>query len=116
MATKAEHIVTLKAANPKLYGVKNGSRYEYSDSEYEATIDQWAASDAASEVYNTVKEDGGEHARYVMLRTDQASGHGYKSVTDQLDQLWHDIDDGKLDKTGAWYLAVKAVKDKYTKP
>ncbi len=35
---------------------------------------------------------------------------------EQLDKLWHDIDDGKLDKTGSWYLAVKAVKDKYAKP
>ena len=41
---------------------------------------------------------------------------GYLSIQDQLDQLWHDIDDGKLDKTGSWYLAVKAVKDKYAKP
>ena len=35
----------------------------------------------------------------------------YANIEDQLDQLWHDIDDGKLDKTGSWYLAVKAVKD-----
>ena len=32
---------------------------------------------------------------------------------DQLDKLFHDIDDGKLGedaKTGTWYLAVKQVK------
>ena len=40
----------------------------------------------------------------------------YKPIKDQLDMLWHDIDDGKLDKTGSWYTAIKAVKDKYTKP
>ena len=42
----------------------------------------------------------------------------YPYLLDQLDALWHDIDDGKLGadaKTGTWYLAVKAVKDKYTK-
>ena len=35
----------------------------------------------------------------------------YPSWQEQIDQLWHDIDDGKLDKTGAWYKAVKAIKD-----
>ena len=35
----------------------------------------------------------------------------YGSLQSQLDKLWHDIDDDKLDKNGAWYKAVKAVKD-----
>ena len=35
----------------------------------------------------------------------------YGSLQSQLDKLWHDIDDGKLDKNGTWYKAVKAVKD-----
>ena len=42
----------------------------------------------------------------------------YPLLTEQLDALWHDIDDGKLGdaaKTGTWYLACKAVKDKYPK-
>lgn len=42
----------------------------------------------------------------------------YPNPLDQLDALWHDIDEGKLGadaKTGTWYLAVKAVKDKYPK-
>ena len=42
----------------------------------------------------------------------------YAELTDQLDQLYHDIDDGKLGadaKTGSWYLAVKAVKDEFPK-
>ena len=34
----------------------------------------------------------------------------------QLDKLWHDIDDGKLDKTGSWYKSVKDVKDANPKP
>ena len=36
---------------------------------------------------------------------------GYGNITDQLDKLWHDINDGKLDKTGTWFLAIKQVKD-----
>ena len=39
----------------------------------------------------------------------------YPHVFDQLDKLWHDIDDGKLDKTGSFYASIKAVKDKYSK-
>ncbi len=35
----------------------------------------------------------------------------YGNLTDQLDKLWHDINDGKLDKTGTWFLAIKKVKD-----
>jgi len=40
----------------------------------------------------------------------------YSSVLDQLDQLWHDIDEGKLDKTGSFYTTIKTIKDKYPKP
>ena len=43
----------------------------------------------------------------------------YETLTDQLDKLYHDIDAGKFGetaKTGEWYLAIKAVKDKYPKP
>jgi len=39
----------------------------------------------------------------------------YKSVVDQLDQLYHDMTAGKLDATGEWHKAIKAVKDKYAK-
>ena len=42
----------------------------------------------------------------------------YNIVTEQLDQLWHDIDDGKFGadaKTGVWYNGVKSTKDAYPK-
>ena len=39
----------------------------------------------------------------------------YLSWREQLDKLWHDIDDGKLDKTGSWYKHNKAVKDANSK-
>ncbi len=35
----------------------------------------------------------------------------YPSVGEQLDKLWHDIDNGKLDKDGEFYKALKAVKE-----
>ena len=33
----------------------------------------------------------------------------------QLDKLYHDINDGKLDKNGSWYKHIKAVKDDNSK-
>ena len=35
----------------------------------------------------------------------------YDTVKNQLDKLFHDIDEGKLDKTGSFYSAIKEVKD-----
>ncbi len=46
----------------------------------------------------------------------EEKGSGYKNLAEQLDLLWHDIDAGKLDKTGSWYLDVKAVKERFPKP
>ena len=119
MATKAEWVTTLKAQNSSLQRMVDGVNVALSPSEYEAMIDQWATSNAEADVYNAVKAAGGESADYVQLRTDALSGSGYKSIPDQLDLLYKDIAAGKLGedaKTGGWYLDVKAVKDKYTKP
>lgn len=43
----------------------------------------------------------------------------YDGITEQLDQLFRDIDSGKFGadaKTGEWYKAIKKVKDTYPKP
>ena len=39
----------------------------------------------------------------------------YPSVEDQLDMLWHAMDDGTLTKVDTFYDANKTVKDKYPK-
>lgn len=44
---------------------------------------------------------------------------GYSPLQNQLDQLWHDIDDGKFGntaKTGSWYVGVSSVKTLFPKP
>ena len=46
----------------------------------------------------------------------QARQEAYDSFGNQLDQLFWDIDAGKLDKTGAWYKAIKKVKTDNPKP
>ena len=40
----------------------------------------------------------------------------YEEVKEQLDQLYHDMTAGKLDATGEWHKAIKAVKDATPKP
>ena len=40
----------------------------------------------------------------------------YKRIQEQLDQLYHDMTAGKLDATGEWHKAIKAVKDASPKP
>lgn len=39
----------------------------------------------------------------------------YPGIKDQLDMLWHAIDQGTLDKTSDFYIKLKEVKDKYPK-
>ena len=119
MATKAEHITALKAQHSSLTKNVNGVNVTLTDSEYEATIDEWATVNAATDVRNALIASGGASADYAVLRTDPMIAGSYPSIADQLDQLWHDIDGGKFGadaKTGTWYAAVKATKDKFTKP
>lgn len=40
----------------------------------------------------------------------------YPEIGEQLDLLWHAIDDEKLNKTSGFYTQLKAVKDRYSKP
>ena len=44
---------------------------------------------------------------------------GYLDVKDQLDQLYHDMKDGKLGiaaTTGSWYVGITSVKTAFPKP
>ena len=116
MATKAEHIKALKAKHSSLTKNVNGVNVTLSDSEYEATIDEWATNSAATDARNELKANGGASADYASFRTDRMIDGSYPSIGDQLDKLFHDITNGKLDETGSWYQAVKATKDKFTKP
>lgn len=46
----------------------------------------------------------------------QARKTEYPSIAEQLDLLWHAIDEGKFGdtaKTSSFYTTLKAVKDKY---
>ena len=49
--------------------------------------------------------------------TERMSGiqTSYPRIEEQLDKLWHDIDEGKLDKNGEFYKNIKSVKDTFPK-
>ena len=57
-------------------------------------------------------------AAAVKYKTDRTTNGStvYSSFGDQLDMLYQDIVDGKLDTTGTWATHIKAVKDAYPKP
>ena len=59
--------------------------------------------------------------RYQRQRTNDVSERlsgiqtSYPKITEQLDKLWHDIDEVKLDKNGEFYKYIKNVKDTFPK-
>ena len=63
-----------------------------------------------------------ESKRYQRQRTNDVSERrsgiqtSYPKIGEQLDKLWHDIDEGKLDKNGEFYNYIKNVKDTFPKP
>ena len=119
MATLAEWKATLKTENPTLTKMVDGVVSTLDSTEYNAMIDSWAQASYDQEVKIALIKDGGQSADYASARTDPTSGSGYPTLGNQLDLLYKDIAAGKLGedaKTGGWYTAVKAVKDKYTKP
>ena len=87
-------------AEKPLYAQVNNERREFTDAE----LDQ-AVLDRAN--HKLDEQDNG----YIRARQE-----AFASIGDQLDQLYWDIDAGKLDKTGAWYKAIKKVKDDNPKP
>jgi len=96
---RTEATSEINAAKPMKAQVNNQVR-EFTDAEYETAIEDLAQS-------KLDEQNNG----YKRSRTES-----YGSWNDQLDALWHDIDQGKLDKTGSWYKAVKQVKDDNPKP
>ena len=45
-----------------------------------------------------------------------ARSQAYPSIGDQLDMLWHAMDDGVMPKVEPFYGSIKAVKDAHPKP
>ena len=81
---------------------------------------EWNTNHEANHNYATKrrygKKKGKTNTDNVFVLEEKLSG--YKSISDQLDLLWHDVDDGKFGadaKTGEFYKDIKAVKDRFPK-
>lgn len=46
-----------------------------------------------------------------LLQVKEIRAKSYPTIADQLDMLWHAIDDGSLDKNSEFYLKLKQVKE-----
>ena len=61
-----------------------------------------------------------EHNSYrSQRRLGVGSTSGYAFIEQQLDQLYHDMKDGKLGAaatTGSWYVGITSVKTAFPKP
>jgi len=96
---RTEATSEIESAKP-MYAQVNNERREFTDAEYDQAIEDLAQSKLDA-------QDNG----YIRARQE-----AFASIGDQLDQLYWDIDAGKLDKTGEWYKAIKKVKDDNPKP
>jgi hypothetical protein len=103
MATKeelqAQADAEIEAAKPLKKSV-NGVVSEFDENDYaQAKID----------LGNSKWEE--QQFGYITARQE-----AFESIGNQLDQLFWDIDNNKLDKTGEWYKAIKKIKDDNPKP
>jgi len=97
------------------------------EKEFNDALTAWQADYDAQE-YARIRSEGKE-AVYTITSTTDADGKetytstlkeeakiGYPNIGEQLDMLWHAIDEGALDKTSDFYTKLKKVKDDNPKP
>ena len=78
--------------------------------------------DLTSDEQTAMNNDAVEAAK-VHYQNERRTGigvtAGYASMSEQLDQLYHDMTDGKLGAgatTGSWYVGITSVKTAFPKP
>ena len=103
---------------------KNANRYRLSQNPTPHEIIEWDSGNKDSQ-----PTDDELNAAYIQwVNTEQyketrvvgtATTSGYDLVTNQLDQLYHDINAGKFGsdaKTGDWFVGISSVKTAFPKP
>lgn len=101
----AQSIEEIKAElEAPTHRVVNGVQVDLTAEEVEATLDMWAENELARQLDE--EANGYKTARQME----------YPALAEQFDKLWHDINNGTLDNTGAFYTALKTVKDDNPKP
>jgi|TARA_Y100000768_G_scaffold366694_1_gene329070 hypothetical protein len=99
MASLQDALIHFNTDKPAWYGWKDSKDGEvYSNLKL---LDDTATMPSEEDVNSKIAE----------LDIDAQRVMEYGSIGDQLDKLYHDIDNGKLDETGEWFKAIKKVKD-----
>jgi len=97
---------------------KDDVRSAGTDAEKTALANEWNAVHEAKWNYEKHRVDGETTSSLnptTGRRENIVHTSGYEKIGEQLDKLWHDIDNGTLDKTGSFYTAIKTVKDRWSK-
>ena len=87
----------------------NGERVAFTTEEETARDNEEAAAIAEKAATKYAQE----------RRSGTATTTGYIRLENQLDQLYHDMKDGKLGvaaTTGSWYVGITSVKNAFPKP
>ena len=101
----AQSLEEIKASfTPPTHDNINNVQVELSAEEVEAILNTWAENERARQL----DEEANKY------KTDRQME--YPALAEQFDKLWHDINNGTLDNTGAFYTALKTVKDDNPKP
>ena len=88
------------------YTIKKIDNY---DSEY---IYSLVNNEVVKTLFTPTEEETQEYENIEnKLRYQQPRKKAYPNIAEQLDMLFHDIDNGTLDKTGSFYTALKLIKD-----
>ena len=113
MATLSTKVKLYLEANSKTW---NNSKVVLQNDGSGDYIKTWTYSDLTKPTDSQIAsyETAGNTQEALVLVLDKRQTE-YLSWREQLDKLYHDIDDGKLDKTGSWYTHIKAVKDANSK-
>jgi len=111
MATIDEIKNRIRSENPTLNKAVNHDVFQLTPEEYEATINDWAEAEYNQQEEERIRTNGGVSPDYASFRRE-----AYPSLPDQLDMLWHAMDEGTITKATAFYDAILAVKNKYQKP
>ena len=105
----------------------NPNYLELALNEFNTEFHQWYSyiDVEAGSVYSNIKSNYDDaaiptedevNAKIAELQWEQSRISSYPALGEQFDKLWHDINNGTLDNTGAFYTALKTVKDDNPKP
>ena len=96
------------------YGDKGSVGYDSSLKKYEIT--EWNHDDVQKDIDTLISDSESYKATYDATKYRFPRRKAYPDIEDQLDLLYHDMENDKGDKTGEWYKAIKKIKTDNPKP